>query len=81
MGFPTESNTDVTVFANVLSVARSEFFSARQAGINAVISFEVHVEDWSGQTVAIYATKEYDIVRAFQKGEGIVVLTCSDKAV
>ena len=81
-GYPaTPTNVDTVVFANVKSVTRSEFYAANANGIDASISFEVHVEDWNNQTQVIYNTEIYYIVRAYQKGLGIVDLTCSDKAV
>ena len=80
-GSPKETNTDTTVNANVNSVSRSEFYQANVSGIDAVISFEIHAEDWGNQTRVVYSSKTYYIVRAYQKGEGIVVLTCSDKEV
>ncbi|MPM97517.1 hypothetical protein SDC9_144690 [bioreactor metagenome] len=43
--------------------------------------FEVHTEDWNNQTQVLYDSKTYDVIRAYQKGMGIVELTCSDKAV
>lgn len=82
VGFPVETpGTDTQVWANVKSVVRSEFYSANANGIDANISFEIHVEDWSNQTQVIYNTKTYYVIRAYQKGLGVVELTCSDKAV
>jgi hypothetical protein len=43
--------------------------------------FEVHAEDWGNQTQVVYNGRVYDIIRAFQKGLGVVELTCSDRAV
>lgn len=81
-GYPTAPTTvDTVVFANVKSVARSEFYAANANKIDAVISFEVHAEDWNNQTQVIYNNLTYYIVRAYQKGLGTVELTCSDKAV
>lgn len=80
-GYQTTSNTDSNVFANVVSVARAEFYAANANGINAVMTVQVHSEDWGNQTQLVYNSKLYYIVRAYQKGLGIVELTCSDKAV
>ena len=79
-GYPVTTNTDTNVFANVLSVARAEFYAANANGIDAVLTVQVHVEDWSNQTQLVYDSQTYYIVRAYQKGQGIVELTCSDKA-
>lgn len=80
-GYPVPVNTDKVVWADVKSVTRSEFYAANANGINATISFEIHAEDWENQTQVIYGSTTYYIVRAYQKGFGVVVLTCSDKKV
>lgn len=80
-GYHVSANTDTTVFANRKSVARSEFYAAQANKINITQVFEVHAEDWGSQTQVVDGTKVYDIVRAYQKGIGIVELNCSDAAV
>jgi SPP1 family predicted phage head-tail adaptor len=75
-GYPTKTSTCQEVWANVKSVTRSEFYAANASGIEASLMFEVHVEDWNNQTQVIYNSKTYDIIRSFQKGLGIVELTC-----
>lgn len=80
-GYGTEAYTDKTVWADAKSVTRSEFYSASANKINIVIAFDVHVEDFSQQTQVIYNSKTYHVVRAYQKGLGVVELNCSDQAV
>jgi SPP1 family predicted phage head-tail adaptor len=80
-GYPTQENNDTEVWANVKSATRAEFYAANANGIDVTQMFEVHAEDWGGQTQVVYDGKTYDIIRAFQKGLGVVVLTCSDRAV
>jgi len=80
-GYATKQTTDTEVWANVKSATRAEFYAANANGINVSMMFEVHVEDWNDQTQVVYGTKVYDVVRAYQKGLGVVELTCSDKAV
>ncbi len=79
-GYPTQENTDTEVWANVKSATRAEFYSANANGIDVSKMFEVHAEDWGGQTQVVYNGRVYDIIRAFQKGLGVVELTCSDRA-
>jgi hypothetical protein len=43
--------------------------------------FEIRSEDYDEQKDIIYEGKEYEVIRAYQKGEGTVELSCSDKAV
>jgi SPP1 family predicted phage head-tail adaptor len=80
-GYPVTTHEDIEVWANVKSVTRSEFYAANANSINAAISFEIHAEDWGGQTQVIYNTKTYYIIRSYQKGLGVVELICSDKVV
>jgi SPP1 family predicted phage head-tail adaptor len=80
-GYPVQTNTDTEVWANVKSATRAEFYAANANGIDVTQMFEVHAEDWGGQTQVVYDGKTYDIIRAFQKGLGVVELTCSDRAV
>jgi hypothetical protein len=39
------------------------------------------VEDYNNQKDILYNSKAYKVIRAYQKGEGIVELNCTDKAV
>lgn len=80
-GYSTDTNTGTNVFANVKSVGRNEFYGAMANGIKVDILFEIHVEDWGNQTQVEYSSKVYDILKSYQKGLGIVELTCTDKAV
>lgn len=73
--------TETTVFADVRSVTRSEFYSASMAGIKIDIVFAVHAEDFSNQTIVTYGTTQYNIVRTYKKGEGIVELNCAVREV
>lgn len=73
--------SDTQVWANRVSVARTEFYSAHSAGIKADIIFQVHTEDYGNQKIILYNGNQYSVIRAYQKGEGIAELTCSDKAV
>ena len=80
-GYPTTTYDDVEVYANKKSVVRAEFYPAFAVGIEAKIAFEVRSEDYDGQKDILHEGKAYEVIRSYQKGEGIVELTCSDKAV
>lgn len=79
-GYQVETVTDTAVWADVRSTTRAEFYAANANGIDINQMFAVHVEDWGNQTQVLYSTKTYDIIRAYQKGQGVVELSCSDKA-
>lgn len=77
-GDTVKSYTDTEVWANKKSVTRSEFYSANMSGIKIDAVFEVHTEDFNNQTEISFSSKNYDIVRAYQKGEGTVELMCRE---
>ena len=72
---------DVDVWADKISVKRSEFYSANKSDIDIVIAFNVHVEDYSEQKTVVYNSKCYTVERTYQIGEGVIELNCSDKVV
>lgn len=79
-GYPaTPTNVDTSVWANAKSVVRSEFYAANANNIDASIAFEIHSEDYASQRVVIYDSKTYDVLRAYQKGLGVIELTCTDR--
>ena len=80
-GYQATTYIDVEVWANKKSVVRAEFYPAYAVGIEAKIAFEVRSEDYDGQKDILHEGKAYEVIRSFQKGEGTVELTCSDKAV
>lgn len=78
LGEPIWINTDTVVWCDKHSVTRSEFFKAEASGNEAKTSFSIHSEDWGEQEQIVYEAKVYKILRAYQIGEGIVELTCTD---
>lgn len=80
-GDEVKSYTDVDVFVNKKSVARTEFYSSSMAGLKVDTVFQVRSEDFAGQTEAIHETVNYEIIRAYQKGEGHVELMCARREV
>ena len=80
-GYSTTTSTDTEVWANVKSASRAEFYAASAHGVNVTKVFEVNAEDWGGQSRVVYGGQVYDIIKPYQKGLGVVELTCSDKAV
>ena len=74
-GYPVTSYTDKQVWANKKSVTRSEFYSANANGINIVIAFEVHDEDYTNQKYISYDDVLYEVVRTYQRKD-IIELNC-----
>jgi len=75
------TTTDVDVWADVLSVTRTEFYAANANGINAAIEFDVHAEDYANQRKVVYNSQVYEVIRTYAKGLGKIAIICSDKAV
>ena len=81
-GFPvTLEGERVTVFANKKSVGFNEFFTAKTAGFNEVLKFDVFTEEYDGQTLAEHNGKRYMIIRTYidpNTGGEYTELTLSD---
>lgn len=80
-GDSVKSYTDTEVWADVKSIGRQEFYGATTAGVKVDVAFDVHVEDWNNQTAVTYSGKNYEIVRSYQKGNGVVELVCAMREV
>lgn len=78
------------VYVNRKSVKRQEFYTAYQSGLTASCVFELRVEDFemtrtveSDTGKALYATRIlyegaiYEIIRTYEKEDGMIELTCS----
>ncbi|PKM67076.1 MAG: hypothetical protein CVU95_08300 [Firmicutes bacterium HGW-Firmicutes-2] len=53
------------VFAKEKGIARSEYFEARQAGIEKIKCFEVREVDYSDELYFKYSEKRYHIYRVY----------------
>ncbi len=80
-GYKAYTYTDTEVWARKKSVVRSEFYTAGANGIELSIAFEVNADEYDGQKAVLYDGKQYNVVRTYQIGQGLVELNCSDKAV
>jgi len=80
--------TRIDVFVNKKSVARQEFYAVYQLGLKAIYAFEMRIEDYELSKAIdkftnkpVYATKimyeggEYDIIRTYEKKNGIIEIT------
>ena len=78
-GFPNEpTETPLTVFCNKKSVGHSEFFRGQQAGIQADFKVDVHTVDYSGQQLAEFNGKRYQILKTYEINDDTIELTLSD---
>lgn len=72
-----ETTADTTVWADLESAWRGEYYAAQAVGKKIEAVFKVHAEDYSGQILVVYNSKVYKVERAPAKGLGEVALICS----
>ena len=75
-GVATKTNVDRVVYADVLSVKRSEFYAAQSAGVRADILFRVNEDEYSGEMTVVYDSVLYKVSRMYTD-KGRVELTCT----
>jgi len=62
-------------FANKKSVRQSEFYQAMNNGLKPSLMFEIRSIDYNNEESLRYNSKEYTIIRTYDKGE-VIELTC-----
>lgn len=71
-GFPNViEDAKPPILANKLSVRSSEYWQAKQTGINLSFVFEIHSFEFAGEEKMLFEGNEYTIERTFEKGEYI----------
>lgn len=78
-GFPTQTTTRRTVWADQMSAKRSEHYQAKASGQRVDIVFAVMADEYLGEAEAEHQGKRYKVERAYQAGLGRVELTCALK--
>lgn len=78
-GFPvSEEQIKPPILAKRLSVRSSEFWQAKQSGVNLTYVFEVHSFEYNGEEKLSFEEQEYNIERTYNKGD-YTELTCARK--
>ncbi len=77
-GYPTEEVTERRVFADVSSVKRTEFYAAKQIGIDLAITVKVRYGDYSKQQRLLFDGTEYAVERAYTTAREFYTLECSE---
>lgn len=79
---PHYSYKENKVYANKISVKRSEFYQAQAAGFKPEKSFEVHTIEFNEDkhTHAKYNGKIYKILRSYEKDSEITEITLTGLA-
>lgn len=77
-GYKETRETRREVYVNKKSVARSEFYSAQNAGTKIVLTLEVHGVDYKGETLLEFEGKRYEVKRPYTRGGEIYELNCEE---
>lgn len=77
-GFPAEVIETTDVFADVVSTKRSEFYAAKQAGIDLAITVKLRAADYNGQERLSFEGKRYKVERAYTEAREYYELNCSE---
>ena len=64
-GVERSTQTRLTVFAQVESITRSEFYDAGRSGLNPEFKFTIFAGDYCGETLVEYAGKKYAVYRTY----------------
>ena len=76
-GFLAETVTKTEVYADVQSVKRSEFYAARQIGIDLAISVKLRAADYTGQERLVWNGTRYKVARSYTEAREMYELECS----
>ena len=75
---PIESSN--TVFCDVKSISRSEFYNASVAGLKPSLTFIIKLYEYSEETMLEYNSKQYKVIRNYRKNSEEIELTCEEVA-
>lgn len=77
-GYPAETVTATEVFADVQSARRSEFYAAKQIGVNLAIVVKLRAADYNDQERLVWNGKRYKVERAYTSAREVYELNCSE---
>lgn len=77
-GYPEETVVETEVFADVQSTKRSEFYAAKQIGIDLAITVKLRAADYDGQERLVWNGKRYKVERAYTEAREMYELNCSE---
>ncbi len=69
LGFPKATETKTTVFCEVKSVNRNEYFEAGKAGLTPAYQFTINSIEYGGQNELEYSGVRYGIYRTYSTGD------------
>ena len=76
LGDVIEETTERQGFADKQSVRQSEFYQAAATGLRPELMFVVRTIEYNGETRLKYNSKEYSIIRTYDKDGELTELVC-----
>ena len=67
-----------TVYADVKSPTRTEFYQSYKAGLKASIVFKVYTDELADAEEVLYNDKRYRIIRTYMTDANYTEITCSE---
>lgn len=77
-GYEKETVVTSECFADVQSAKRSEFYKAKQIGVDLAITVKLRADDYGGQERLVWNGKRYKVERAYTEAREMVELNCSE---
>ena len=68
--------TLTTVFCDVKSVSRSEFYNASSVGLKPTLVFKVHLFEYENEELVEYEGIKYNVIRTYIVDSENIELTC-----
>lgn len=76
IGNTITSQTKKSVFADKQSIRQSEFYQAFATGLKPELMFIIRECEYNNESLLEYKTKQYKIIRAYDKNGEYVELIC-----
>lgn len=77
IGDTVETPNGREVYANKKSIRQNEFYQAAATGFKPELMFEVRTVEYEGERKLEYDSKQYNIIRSYDKNGEITELICS----
>lgn len=74
------SEKETTVLCEVVSLSRSEYFEAAEAGINAEFEFLINPAEYNGELVVEYNGRRYKVYRIYEVSSDTLEIYCEYQA-
>lgn len=75
----TKTEKRKTVYCDLRSVTRSEFYSSAQAGLSPSDVFIINAFEYSGESEVELMGERFSVIRTYKTDEELIELTCEKK--